>query len=125
MPDDHAADFHRLVLPAHLNHYGFLFGGVLLLWVDEASWIAASVDYPDCRWVTIAMDKVEFRHSVRKGTILNIRCREYQRGTTSVTYEVCVHDTRRPEIPAIFATHVTLVNLDENGNKTPIPNKAG
>jgi acyl-CoA hydrolase len=120
--DDHASDVHRLVLPAHLNHYGFLFGGCLLQWVDEACWIAASVGHPDCRWVTIAMDNVEFRHSVREGTILAIRCREMRRGTTSITYEVCVHDTRQPKIPAIFATHITLVNIDEHGKKQPITN---
>ena len=63
---------HRLVLPADLNQYGYLFGGQLLSWVDEASWIAASLDYPDCKFVTVGMDKVEFRHSVREGTILSI-----------------------------------------------------
>jgi hypothetical protein len=38
---------HRLVLPANLNHYGFLFGGQLLAWIDEASWIAASASAMD------------------------------------------------------------------------------
>jgi len=27
---------HRLVLPSDLNHYGFLFGGRLLAWIDDA-----------------------------------------------------------------------------------------
>ena len=36
----------RLVLPEHLNHFGFLFGGQLLRWVDGTAWIAASLDYP-------------------------------------------------------------------------------
>ena len=49
---------HRLVLPEDLNHFGFLFGGRLLAWVDEACWIAASLDYPNCLFVTIGMDKV-------------------------------------------------------------------
>ena len=37
---------HRLVMPGDLNQYGFLFGGKMLSWVDEACWIAASLDYP-------------------------------------------------------------------------------
>jgi hypothetical protein len=49
-----------LVLPGDLNHYGFLFGGRLLAWIDEASWIAASLDYPHCQFVTVALDAVEF-----------------------------------------------------------------
>ncbi len=64
---------HKLVLPEYLNHFGFLFGGYLLKWVDEYAWIAASLDYPGSNFVTIAMDKVEFRKSVRKGTILKFR----------------------------------------------------
>ena len=47
---------HRLVLPEDLNQFGFLFGGRLLSWVDEASWIAASMDYPECQFVTIGME---------------------------------------------------------------------
>ena len=47
---------HRLVLPEHLNHYGFLFGGHLLKWVDEFAYIAATIEYPGYNFVTIGMD---------------------------------------------------------------------
>ena len=30
---------YKLVLPEHLNHYGYLFGGNMLKWADEYSWI--------------------------------------------------------------------------------------
>ncbi|MFT3991157.1 MAG: hotdog domain-containing protein [Luteolibacter sp.] len=110
---------HRLVLPGDLNHYGFLFGGRLLAWVDEASWIAASLDYPLGQLVTIGMDKVEFHHSVRDGTILRICCTKAREGTTSVTYNVTVHDERAGGTP-IFSTHVTFVNVDDTGKKRPL-----
>lgn len=107
----------RLVLPADLNQYGFLFGGRLLAWVDEASWIAASLEFPHCRFVTIAMHEVQFHHSVREGTILTIDSRLQKTGNTSVTYEVRVIDTRRSDQEVLFATTVTFVNVDENGSK--------
>ena len=110
---------HRLVLPADLNHYGFLFGGTLLAWVDEASWIAASLDFPKCLFVTVGMDKVEFHHSVRQGTILAIHCERARQGTTSVTYKVEVRDSRAQPTP-IFSTNVTFVNVDEKGQKKPL-----
>jgi uncharacterized protein (TIGR00369 family) len=110
---------HRLVLPADLNQYGFLFGGRLLAWIDEASWIAASLDHPHCKFVTIAMDRVEFHHSVREGTILRIRCTHLRKGTTSVTYAVEVTDERAGP-HAIFSTHVTFASVDEMGIKRPI-----
>ena len=49
---------HRLVRPKDLNQYGHLFGGRLLAWVDEDSWIAASLEFPGSRFVTMAMDEV-------------------------------------------------------------------
>ena len=84
---------HKLVLPEHLNQYGYLFGGNLLKWIDESAWIAASLDYPGCTFVTIAMDKVEFRRSVREGTILELTIEPIKRGTTSVQYAVDVFRT--------------------------------
>lgn len=112
---------HRLVLPEHLNQYGFLFGGQLLRWVDEASWIAASLDFPNCRFVTIAMDEVVFRHSVREGTILSIRSERERVGTTSATYSVTVRRGRASEGLDLFSTRVTFVNVDESGIKVEIP----
>lgn len=111
---------HRLVLPGDLNHYGFLFGGRLLSWVDEACWIAASLDFPRCQFVTIGMNKVEFRHAVREGTILNIRCDREKLGTTSVSYGVEVFDRAQADRSAIFSTTVTYVSVDDTGGKRPI-----
>ncbi len=110
---------HRLVLPGDLNHYGFLFGGRLLAWIDETSWIAASLDYPHCQFVTVAMDRVEFHHSVRDGTILRISCIREREGTTSTTYAVTVIDEKSGENP-IFSTRVTFVSVNDAGQKTRI-----
>jgi acyl-CoA hydrolase len=111
---------HRLVLTEDLNQFGFLFGGRLLGWVDEASWIAASLDFPQCQFVTIGMDEVAFRHSVRQGSILAIDCRQLRRGTTSVTYAVEVRDGRDSQRATIFSTRVTFVNVDADGCKQPL-----
>ena len=111
---------HRLVLPEDLNHYGFLFGGRLLRWVDEASWIAASLAFPACRFVTIGMDEVVFRHSVRDGTILSIRSEQQQVGSTSITYEVTVCLGKAGDGDPIFTTQITFVNVNEHGEKVII-----
>ena len=113
---------HKLVMPENLNHYGYLFGGYMLKWVDELAWIAASLDFPDYHFVTIAMDRVEFRNSVREGTILKFITTRMRVGNTSVDYQVdvtrgCSPD-REPE--SVFATTVTLVRVDDSGQKKPI-----
>lgn len=111
---------HRLVLPEDLNQFGFLFGGRLLRWIDEACWIAASLDFPDCQFVTIGMDKVEFRHSVREGTILSIKSEKAREGATSVSYDVSVWRGKPAGGEAIFTTCVTYVNVDASGRKKAI-----
>ncbi|MEP2776557.1 MAG: hotdog domain-containing protein [Luteolibacter sp.] len=111
---------HRLVLPRDLNHYGSLFGGRLLSWVDEAAWIAASADFPHCQFVTIGMDKVEFRHGVGDGTILCIRCERAKKGRTSVTYRVAVTDVRNAPGISIFETSVSFVSVNDSGEKAAI-----
>lgn len=111
---------HRLVLPEDLNQYGHLFGGKMLAWVDEASWIAASLEFPRCRFVTVGMDRVEFHHGVEEGVILEIDCRRVKRGSTSVTYQVEVRRGRQAEQSVLFSTCVSFVHVDANGNKQEI-----
>jgi acyl-CoA hydrolase len=116
---------YKLVLPEHLNHYGYLFGGNMLKWVDECSWIAASLDHPGCNFVTIGMDKVEFRRAVHKGAILRFELEKSREGNTSVSYEVLVFadNIETGEEELVFSTHVSFVCVDEAGNKQPL-NKA-
>ncbi|MDJ0807073.1 MAG: acyl-CoA thioesterase [Gammaproteobacteria bacterium] len=113
---------HKLVLPEHLNHYGYLFGGNLLKWVDEYAWIAATLEHPGCKFVTIGLDKVEFRKSVREGAILRFDIRLVKQGSTSVRYQVTVYadDPDSGEEQSIFSTVLSFVCLDSAGNKRAI-----
>ena len=109
-------------MPEHLNHYGFLFGGNLLKWVDEYAYIAAAMEYPGSNFVTIGMDKVEFRKSVRQGTILIFLVDPISRGRTSLQYSVYVYrgDNREYD-DLIFSTTVAFVHVDQEGKKMPLP----
>jgi acyl-CoA hydrolase len=113
---------YKLVLPEHLNQYGFLFGGNLLKWIDEAGWMAASLDFPGHRFVTVGLDRVEFRKGAQGGNVLRFDVVRERTGTTSVTYSVSV--TRRRletgDDEDIFATHITFVRVDEHGAKYPM-----
>jgi acyl-CoA hydrolase len=113
---------HKLVLPGNLNHYGYLFGGDLLKWVDEYAWIAATLDYPECNFVTLGMDKVEFKKSVQQGTILKFNVKKSHKGTTSIHYLVHVYrGNSEIEDNLIFSTRVSFVRIGANGQKIPIP----
>lgn len=112
-----------IVRPEHLNHQGYLFGGALLKWVDEFAWIAASLEFPGCTLVTIAMDRIVFRQRVNSGSILRFATTHARTGTTSATYNVEVFEDA-PGAAAerhVFSTAITFVRLDETGAKCPLP----
>lgn len=113
---------HKLVLPEHLNHYGFLFGGNLLKWVDEVAYIAANIDFPGNDFVTISMDNVLFKHSIKNGDILRFRTRRIRLGTTSVSYNVAVsrEESVDGDERVLFETNITFVGVDENGAKRAV-----
>jgi acyl-CoA hydrolase len=117
-----AMENYKLVLPEHLNHFGYLFGGNLLRWVDEIAWIGATLDFPGCRFVTIGMDRVEFRRSIREGSILKFDVEKLRVRNTSVQYAVRVFNETfgGDETKEVFSTTVTFVSLDERGNKKSI-----
>ncbi len=110
---------YKLVLPEHLNHYGFLFGGNLLKWIDEIAYITVSLDYPGCNFVTVGMDKVEFKKSIRGGSILCFVTEKSKIGHTSIEYTVRVYkkSIETGERVMAFSTHITFVCLDDKGVK--------
>ena len=111
---------HKLVLPEHLNHYGFLFGGYMLMWVDEMAYIAAKSDFPEAEMVTVGMSEIVFHTSVKNGTILRFEATESRRGNTSVQYEVNVYSGLQEDVDKAFSTKVTFVKVDAEGNKQPL-----
>jgi acyl-CoA hydrolase len=113
---------YKLVMPEHMNQYGVLFGGNLLKWVDETAWMAVSLDYPGARFVTIGMDRVEFRKSVSGGSILRFEITRQRVGRTSITYDARIsrRELHQDTDDVIFSTDITFVRVDENGTKIPV-----
>ena len=70
----------------------------------------------------MAMDRVEFRKSVRQGAILRFEVKKSKVGKTSVHYavEVFSDQLRTGGGEAIFSNTITFVCLDEQGKKTSV-----
>lgn len=115
-------DHYKLILPEHLNHDGFLFGGNMLKWIDEFAYITANHEFPSNRFVTIALDNVAFHHPVAGGEIIRFDVTRSRLGRTSVQYKVRVFGTRRQASPEtiLFETYITFVNVDSSGKKQAI-----
>jgi acyl-CoA hydrolase len=116
-------DNYTIVRTEHLNHYGYLFGGTLLRWVDEFAWIFASLDFPGCTLVTVGMDKVNFKERIESGSILRFCILPVQLGTSSISYSVDVYADApgAKEEKLVFSTNITFVRIDAEGQKTPLP----
>ncbi len=111
---------YKLVLPEHLNHYGFLFGGYMLHWIDEVAYMTAALHYPDLRFVTVALDNVEFKHRIDCGEIICFNVELERQGNSSITYFISVKNTRNDNAIVLFETRITFVCIDQQGNKRKI-----
>ena len=61
----------EVVFPSLVNHYGTLFGGIALQWMDRAAWVC-STRYTRKEMVTIASDKIVFKKPVPQGNLVEL-----------------------------------------------------
>ena len=115
-------DHFKFVISEHLNHYGTLYGGSLLKWIDEVGYITAAIDFPNNRFVTVALENVEFKHRIEVGAVLKFSVDKLRMGNSSLTYDVKVYSAVQAAESAtvLFETKITFVNVDDQGNKASI-----
>lgn len=115
-------DHYKFVISEHLNHYGTLYGGNLLKWIDEVGYMTAAIEYPGNRFVTVALENVEFRHRIEIGAILRFSVQQLRLGNSSLTYEVKVYSATKGASSKVilFETKITFVNIDQLGNNQTI-----
>ena len=82
-----------LLLPKDTNALGTIFGGVILSHIDLASAVEARKTAPH-RYVTKAMNAVEFHAPVFVGDLVNFFTETVRVGQTSITVKVVVEAER-------------------------------
>jgi acyl-CoA thioesterase YciA len=113
-----------LLLPKDTNAYGTIFGGVILSHIDLASAVAAQRVAPH-RYVTRAMNAVEFHEPVLVGDLVSFYAETVRVGRTSVTVRVSVEAERRGNIAEggriqVTEAEVVLVAVGPDGRPTPV-----
>ena len=80
----------KTVFPFTTNHHNTLFGGTALAWMDEVSFIAAT---RFCRLplVTVSSDRIDFKHAIPAGSLVELIGRVIKVGNTSLKVEVEVY----------------------------------
>lgn len=110
----------KAIFPPTTNHHNTLFGGTALAWMDEVSFITAT---RFCRLalVTVSSDRIDFKHPIPAGSIVELVGRVIKVGNTSLKVEVEVFvesmytDGRERAIHGVFS----FVAI--NDVKQPIP----
>ncbi len=110
-----------LIRPAHMNHYGRLFGGELLRWIDELAGIVAR-RHSNANITTAAIDNLQFKAPVYAGQMLVLVGRVTYVGNTSMEIRV---DTYTEDLDGIRRVinraYIVMVAIDENGKPIQIP----
>jgi len=109
-----------IMMPKDTNALGTIFGGVILSYIDQAGFVEAR-RHGVHRWVTAAIDRVEFKAPVHLGDTVNFYGTTIRLGTTSVTVQIEVEAERYTtgqHIPVTAAT-LTMVAVDSSGKSIP------
>lgn len=111
----------KMVFPSTTNHYGTLFGGIALQWMDEVAYIAAT-RFSRKPMVTISTEQVDFKQPIPSGILIELIARVVHVGRTSLKVEVSIFleqldsDKRTKAITG----HFNFVAVDQNKQPTPI-----
>lgn len=111
----------EVVFPSLVNHYGTLFGGIALQWMDRAAWVC-STRYTRKEMVTIASDKIVFKKPVPQGNLVELIAKIGRVGRTSVTVEVELYSENPLSGIRELATKgdFVMVAVDRSGKPSPI-----
>jgi len=111
-----------MMMPRDTNAQGTIFGGVILSCIDQAGTIQAR-RFRAQKYVTVAMDQVEFKKPVYVGDVLDFYTEVIRVGRTSLTIRVWVEAERFADpsqrVPVTEATLV-YVAIDDEGRPIPV-----
>ena len=110
-----------LICPAHINHYGRLFGGQLLKWIDELAGIVA-IRHCGGTVTTAAIDNLQFQAPAYTGDMIVLQGRVTYVGRTSMEIRV---DTYRESLDGtrelINVAYIDMVSINCKGQPEEVP----
>ena len=110
------------MMPKDTNAMGTIFGGIILSYIDQAGAVEAH-RRGSGRFVTVAMNAVEFLEPVFVGDLVSLYSTVLRQGTTSITVQVVVEAERRlrdRQLVRVTEAEVVYVHVDETNSPTPL-----
>ena len=108
------------MMPKDTNPEGSIFGGVILSLIDQAAYIE-SLRQASGRYVTVAMNAIEFHQPVHVGDVVSLWTKTLRVGKSSIVVDVNVRARCRDseEHRDVTKAEVTMVAIDDKGKPTP------
>ena len=110
-----------LIRPTHINHYGRLFGGELLKWIDELAGIVA-IRHSGATVTTAAIDNLQFKAPAYEGDLVVLRGMVTYVGRSSMEIRV---DTYKEETDGtrtmINRAYIDMVAINSDGQPVEVP----
>lgn len=117
-----------VMMPKDTNPHGTIFGGVLLANIDMAGAIAARHEVAlrggnaKAVFVTVAINRVEFKQPVLVGDVVKFQTRLVKFGRTSVTIHIDVIAERGAETIPVTEAEAVFVGVDlSTPDRKPVP----
>lgn len=110
-----------LIRPTHINHYGRLFGGELLKWIDELAGIVA-IRHSGATVTTAAIDNLQFKAPAHEGDLIVLRGMVTYVGRSSMEIRV---DTYREDTDGsrllVNRAYIDMVAINSDGRPVEVP----
>jgi len=119
--EDSFTEQQYLICPAHINHYGRLFGGQLLKWIDELAGIVA-IRHCGATVTTAAIDNLQFQAPAYTGDMIVLQGMVTYVGHSSMEIRV---DTYREALDGsremINRAYIDMVCINCKGEPKEVP----
>jgi len=112
----------QLMQPEHANNHGNVHGGWIMKLVDEAGALAC-MRHAQRRVVTVAVDQMMFRQSIRLGDLVTLTAEVSYAGRTSMEarVEVIAENPVTGDCVHTNTAYCVYVALDDEGEPTRVP----
>ena len=111
----------KAIFPDRTNHHDTLFGGTALQWMDEVSFIAAT-RFSRQNIVTVSSDKIDFKHPVPAGSVVELIANVIEVGRTSikVCVDMYVEDLYKDGCKKAITGNFSFVAIDDERKPTSV-----
>ena len=111
----------KAVFPNTTNHYDTLFGGTALQLMDEVAFITAT-RFSRKRVVTVSSERVDFKHPIPAGTLVELIGEVSHVGNTSlkVQVDIFIEQMYSEEREKAIQGEFTFVAIDDEKNPVGI-----